>query len=121
MRKKKRCVSKGEIEIRNYLRENNIRFTKQKKFKTCKNIRVLRFDFYLPDFNLLIEYQGKQHFEPIKRCKSWSDKKTIEEFEKIKSNDRIKKTWCAINGKKLITINYNSKNIFKKIKKEIGL
>ena len=117
--RRKRGSSKGEFAIRKFLSERGIRYVKQKTFKTCKNVRLLRFDFYLPDFNLLIEYQGRQHFHPIKREKNWTEEMSIKELKKIQKNDNIKKTWCVNSGKKLITIKYNSKDIFKKIKKEI--
>lgn len=112
-------ATKGEIAIKKFLVKNKIKFVTQKTFKTCRNIRPLRFDFYLPKFNILIEYQGHQHFYPVKRSKLWSDEKCLIEFKKTKQNDKIKKIWCKDNGKKLIEIKYNSKNIFSKIKKEI--
>lgn len=117
-----RCyISKGELLVKEYLIKNKIKFIEQKTFSTCKRIRLLRFDFYLPKYNILIEYQGYQHFCPIKRCKTWTTQRSLKEFERIKKNDKIKKQWCLSNGKKLIEIKYNSKNMFKNIKKEIGL
>jgi hypothetical protein len=55
--------SKGEKKIRYYLNKNNIIFEEQKVF----NIKghKLRVDFYLPTYNLAIEYQGEQHYKPI--------------------------------------------------------
>lgn len=49
----------------NLLIENNIKFISEKRFNGCKNINELPFDFYLPNQNLLIEYDGIQHFKPI--------------------------------------------------------
>lgn len=59
-----RCSSsKGEIKIENFLYHNNICYETQKKYNTLFGIggRHLRYDFYLPDYNLLIEYQGEFH------------------------------------------------------------
>lgn len=42
--------------------KNNIKFESEKTFSDLKNILNLRFDFYLPNYNMLIEYQGEQHF-----------------------------------------------------------
>ena len=41
----------------------NIKYEEQKTFEGLKYIGKLRFDFYLPDYNLCIEFQGKQHYE----------------------------------------------------------
>lgn len=54
--------SKGEILIMNFLKNHNIRYQKEFNFK---DLPRLRFDFYLPDFNTCIEFDGKQHFEAI--------------------------------------------------------
>ena len=54
--------SKGELTIRLHLQDNNIKFISQHKFNDCKNINKLSFDFYLPDKNLCIEFDGRQHF-----------------------------------------------------------
>ena len=40
-------------------------FESQKRFKDCKDKRQLPFDFYLPSYNVCIEYQGEQHYRPI--------------------------------------------------------
>lgn len=54
--------SKGELVIYKILKENNINFIQE--FRLDKNYKFL-YDFYLPDHNLLIEFHGKQHFEPV--------------------------------------------------------
>ena len=53
--------STGEKIIYTILKKNKINFIEQKKFKDCRNKLPLPFDFYLPDYNLCIEYQGEQH------------------------------------------------------------
>lgn len=60
-------VIKGEDKISHYLLENNIYFVTHKTFDDLRGIRggKLSYDFYLPEFNLLIEYQGEQHERPI--------------------------------------------------------
>ncbi len=58
--------SKGEREIKKFLEKNNINFIKQYRFKKCRDKKPLPFDFYLPKYNICIEYDGKQHFKPIK-------------------------------------------------------
>ncbi|MFM2393874.1 MAG: Pacmanvirus [Bacteroidota bacterium] len=92
--------SKGENFIHSLLKEKNIIFIQQHKFNDCKLERCLLFDFYLPDYNICIEYQGKQHFEPIKYFGG------IEKFEKGCLRDKIKKEYCLNNNITLFIIKY---------------
>jgi hypothetical protein len=57
-----KSTSNGELLIKSYLSENNISFIHQKKFNDLKDKKPLSYDFYLPDYNLLIEYNGEQHY-----------------------------------------------------------
>lgn len=57
--------SKGESITESWLADNNIKYIPQKTFDNCRYKYVLRFDFYLPEYNLLIEYQGRQHYESV--------------------------------------------------------
>lgn len=93
--------SKGEIEIENYLSENNINFEQQYRFYDCRNKLPLPFDFYLPDLNICIEYDGRQHIKPVEY---FGGKKM---YEYIKSNDRIKTGYCEVNNIRLIRIRYD--------------
>lgn len=102
--------SKGEDAIRNFLLRNNVNFEEQKMFKTCKNKRLLPFDFYLTDLNILIEFQGKQHFVYIA---NWNS------LQQTQSNDRIKKEWCIENNIKLLEINYQELNKIEEILEKI--
>lgn len=104
-----RCKSsKGENEIIIFFENNNIQYKHQKKFNNCKYKNILPFDFYLPKYNLCIEYDGKQHYESIKHFGG------NEEFEKRKIKDKIKTKYCKKNGIKLIRIKYNE-NIEEKL------
>lgn len=96
--------SNGEQKIYNILLNNNIQFEEQKKFDTCKFPNTnysARYDFYLPDYNLLIEYDGIQHFES--NINSWNDE---EYFEKIQYRDKYKTQWAQDNNIKLKRIPY---------------
>lgn len=57
--------SKLELEIYNTLRNVNIEFEQQKSFEWLKDKGFLKFDFYLPKYNIAIECQGIQHFKPL--------------------------------------------------------
>jgi hypothetical protein len=61
-------ISKGEDEIEKYLIKNNIEYIREKTFEGCINPKTnkkLRFDFYLPKCNIIIEYHGEQHYKKI--------------------------------------------------------
>jgi hypothetical protein len=89
-------ISKGEKQITNYLKQNNIHFIPQWKEHECRHYKILPFDFYLPDCHLVIEFQGIQHerFSPPLH-------KTIEDLKKQQKRDQIKKDYCNLH-----TINF---------------
>lgn len=96
------CVlSYGEEEIANLLTKNNIVFEKQKSFPDLKYKNLLRYDFYLPDNNLVIEYNGKQHYKPIKYYGG------EESFIISQERDRIKKEYCLNNNIGYLVIRYD--------------
>ena len=108
--------SKGETKVREILNKYKINFIEQKKFSNCKNKqknRFLRFDFYLIDFNICIEYDGVQHFNPTS---SWGG---IQQFLRTSENDRIKNKFCKKNNIKLKRISYKSFNQIEKIIEKI--
>lgn len=96
--------SRGEEIIQNWLESHSIKFITQKYFKDW-DIGIHYFDFYLPDFNLVIEYHGIQHYNynPFFHH-------TEEEFEYRKSKDLIKKQTCLSNGINYLSISYKNYN-----------
>jgi very-short-patch-repair endonuclease len=82
-------VSQGEYRIYRFLLERDIKFETQKRFPECKDITYLPFDFYLPNFNLLIEFQGIQHIRGYRGDK--------EDAKKIAKRDAIKKSFALDN------------------------
>jgi very-short-patch-repair endonuclease len=95
------CISsKGNLAIREILNDLNIFFIAEYRFKDCKNINTLPFDFFLPELNTCIEYDGEQHFNAID---AWGG---IEKLQKQQNNDTIKNKYCEKNNIKLIRIPY---------------
>lgn len=95
------CLSsKGELKISNILKENNISFEREKRFKNFLTPQkgYYRYDFYLPEYNRLIEYDGIQHFEEQKHFS-----RTLEEVKKI---DDIKNQYAKNNNIELVRIPY---------------
>lgn len=97
--------SKPEKEIAKFLLDNNINFISEQRFNDCKNVYTLPFDFYLPDLNMIIEYDGKHHFKAIE---SWGGEDTL---KRVQNNDSIKSEYCKSNNIKLVRINYKQKLI----------
>ena len=110
--------SKGSIKIAKFLDKNNINYVKEYSFEKNKFLRskgnsYLRFDFYLTDLNVTIEFDGLQHFVPIKR---WGGETG---FKKRQKNDNIKDIFCDLNNIRLIRIKYTDYNNIDKFLKEL--
>jgi len=101
--------SRGENEVRLFLENNNVEFEPQKTFEDCKNLNYLPFDFYLPEYNMCIEYDGMQHFKPIQ---FFGGEKAL---KLTKDHDKIKSKYCKDNNIKLLRIKYNE-NVENKLK-----
>ena len=100
----------GEKKIVELLMENNIKFEREKKFPDLKYTNILRCDFYLPDFNLVIEYNGEQHYKPIKLYGGEENLKIIQ------ARDKIKKDYCLSHGINYFVIRFDE-NIQEVLKK----
>ena len=103
--------SHGEKFIMNYLNKNNIKYESQKKFNSLKDKQPLSYDFYLPGYNILIEYQGIQHFESVSfNGKDYTD------LDKQQHHDRLKQRFAKENGYRLLRPTYKT-NTQEKINK----
>lgn len=104
-------LSRGEQKIKDILEELNIMFITEYTFNDCLsyNGNKLRFDFYLPDYNTCIEYDGEQHF------RGWRKSDSRNDLSKIQERDEIKNKYCENNNIFLIRIPYTD---FKNISKE---
>lgn len=89
--------SKGEIKIENFLLIHHITYKMNYLIKELNN---LSYDFYLPDYNIFIEYQGQQHYFPVNYF--GGEKHFIIQQE----HDRIKAEYAKNNNIELIIIPY---------------
>ena len=81
------------------------------EYRICIGDSYCRFDFYLLKYNLFIEYDGQQHYYPIRYCGD-NEAKNIEIFQKGKERDKLKDNYCIENNINLLRIPYwESKNI----------
>lgn len=96
----------GVWQIIHILETNNIIYELEKTFSTCvsKKGNKLLFDFYLPEYNTLIEYDGQQHSQV-------SFGQSIQKLKLQQENDEIKNNWCKANNITLIRISYKKKQI----------
>lgn len=94
--------SNGEKQIRHWLKMNNFIFVEQYSVN-IKN-HLLRFDFYLPDYDIFIEFQGRQHYEPVDFFGGEIA------FQKQKEYDNLKRKWAK---NKLIEIKYTDDILLK--------
>ena len=83
--------------IKVYLTNNQIHFESEKRFDDCKDKKRLPFDFYLIDYNALIEFDGEQHYWNV-----FGEK----QFQNTKRHDEIKTHYCQINNIPLLRIPY---------------
>ena len=100
--------SKGEKEVSRILDEMKIKFIREKRFNKCRYKNPLPFDFYLPDYNLCIEYDGVHHFMKVNY---WGGDISLSSQQK---RDNIKTQFCLDNNIKLLRIRYDE-NINEKL------
>lgn len=96
--------SKGEEKIAALLDQYKINYIRQHKFKDLKTgerlSSCLKLDFYLPDKNLVIEFNGAQHYEAVD---IWGGE---EDFKLRQKYDQMKKDYCKKNGISFVEIPY---------------
>lgn len=85
------------MKIKNFLESKNLKFIQQFKFSDCKFKTELAFDFYLPDINTIIEYDGEFHYNIII---------DINTFVNGKIRDTVKNIYCKNKNINIIRIPY---------------
>lgn len=102
-------ISSGERRIQTYLDNKGFKYQSEQEFKDLINPKTnihLRFDFYLPDLNTCIEYDGKQHFEIVPDFHGDDIIKAKKKLKQQKYKDSLKNEYCKLNNIKLIRISY---------------
>ena len=93
--------SKGEKKIAKYLDKIDVSYYRQHRFGDCRNIRQLPFDFYLPKYRTVIEFDGEQHYRPIDYFGG------LDSYNRLKEHDGIKNDYCEENYIDLIRIRFD--------------
>lgn len=101
-------ISKGEDEIEKYLIKNKIEYIREHRIKECinpKTNKTLPFDFYIPQYNAMIEYHGEQHYK-----KTGYFEKRAGGLKGLQYRDKIKKIFCFNNKINYLEISYKEFN-----------
>ena len=101
------CNSKHANALAANMNEENISFEREKAFSWLRRFRRgngMRLDFYLPDYNVGIEYQGAMHFGIHKNNKY---SMTKEDYEDLFERDRVKYKLCKEHGIRILYFCYN--------------
>lgn len=100
-------ISRGEELIKQILIKHNIEYFQQKTFRGLRDVGKLKCDFYLPLFNLVIEFNGRQHYEVVK---AFGGEKG---FIDTQRRDKIKREFLYKKNIKLLEIHYQEENVEK--------
>lgn len=95
-------MSKGEDYIVSLLHAAHVRFEREKTYSDLHGKRnvPLRFDFYLPDYQIHIEYDGEAHYQQISHFTNHKG------YLAARERDRKKNSYCLARGLKLYRIPY---------------
>lgn len=99
-------TSEGELKLEKYFKDLSINYITQKTFEGLYGVgqyrpHPLKFDFYLPEYNCCIEYQGMQHYKPVNYFGG------EDTFGNLLIRDDLKKQYCVKNNISLIEIKYD--------------
>lgn len=105
--------SSGEKIIREFLEKHCVEYEQEKRFVDCRDKKPLPFDFYLPEYNTIIEFDGQHHYTVIR---------SEEHYMKTVEHDKIKNEYCKLHDILLIRIPYwEGNNIENIIAKELNI
>ncbi|MFA5617724.1 MAG: hypothetical protein WDK95_12845 [Syntrophorhabdaceae bacterium] len=96
--------SSGEEMIENFLIASGIDYISEYSFEDCVCKYPLRFDFAVfnnDNLSFLIEYNGKQHYEPVSIFDGQKG------FKKAVIRDEIKRNYCKDNAIRLLELPYS--------------
>jgi formylmethanofuran dehydrogenase subunit E len=105
--------SKGEYKVKELLKLYNMDFIEQGTLAGCISKRLLRFDFILYENDKIIgaiEYNGKQHYEPVQWSYHMNEDDIALSFKENKNRDIIKIKYCSENNIPLLSIKYSDQN-----------
>lgn len=96
--------SEGEEKIDKLLSDWEIDFIREYRFPDLKDKNTLPFDFYLPDYKTIIEFDGIQHFKVVTYGGTLEEAE--QNFSLCQKHDKMKNEYCRKNGYNIIRIPY---------------
>lgn len=98
-------ISSYEKIFKDFLDSEDIEYIYQYSINQCRDVLPLPFDFYLPQYDLLIEIDGEGHYHPC-YFNRITKEQALATYEITKKHDEIKNDFCKINNKRLLRIPY---------------
>jgi very-short-patch-repair endonuclease len=89
------CINKTETKLYEIMKKIFPNLISQFKQEWCKKLKHLPFDFCIPEYKIIIELDGRQHFQQVR---NWSSPE--EQFE----NDKFKEKCANNNGYSVIRL-----------------
>jgi len=99
----------NEKKLGDILVQRGFKLERQKKYSDCRDQLPLPFDIYLSEHNILVEYDGEQHYHPV-NFGGISDENACKNFLKTQYHDSIKTQYCEANNIPLIRVPYWEKD-----------
>jgi len=99
--------SRGQTMVAKALTRLNVAYIPEHTFDDCRgDTMALRFDFYIPSHNTIIEYDGEQHFKPVRFHTKMSEEMARQLLTETQRRDSIKDEYAARNGIRMVRIPY---------------
>jgi len=114
-------ISIGCKIIARWLEKNKIKYfvewTNHDLYSPLYKRSKLRFDFFIKKHNLIIEFDGEQHFRPLTLGRM-TNKEAQESFKTTQRNDKLKNNWAKKNNIRMCRIKYDQ-HIIKILERKI--
>ena len=102
-------MSKAEEKIEQIIKQSNLNCIREKTYSDLHGGR-LRYDFYIPEKNILIEYDSEIHFQEIPKFHH-----KYNDFSHAQQNDRLKNSYALSHYIPLYRIPYWELNNIKTV------
>lgn len=109
--------SLGELQIKDVLEQDNVPFILHARFQWLGQQHL---DFYFPEIQKAVEYNGKQHYHPSFFGKRYNKNQAQQELQNIQERDNRKQKLCQENNIELLVVKYTVNDIGMLIHEFIG-
>lgn len=98
--------SQNEIMVSKFLDLHNIKYIQEFSINSLKDVLPSYFDFYLTEYNILIEVDGQHHEQMVNLGGNLSKEDIEKRFKTYKKQDEMKDDYCLRYNIPLLRINY---------------